>query len=57
MKTIKNIYHAIGLCVLCVLSALCVSCSDFLEIKQMNEIILEDFWNEKTDVENVVTGC
>ena len=54
MKTIKNIYHAIGLCVL---SALCVSCSDFLEIKQMNEIILEDFWNEKTDVENVVTGC
>ena len=33
------------------------SCSDFLEIKQMNEIILEDFWNEKTDVENVVTGC
>ena len=33
------------------------SCTDFLEIKQMNEIILEDFWNEKTDVENVVTGC
>ena len=51
MKTIKNIFHAIGLCVLC------VSCSDFLEIKQMNEIILEDFWNEKSDVENVVTGC
>lgn len=33
------------------------SCSDFLEIKQMNEIILEDFWDEKSDVENVVTGC
>lgn len=33
------------------------SCSDFLEIKQMNEIILEDFWNEKSDVENVVNGC
>ena len=51
MKTIKNIFHVIGLCVLC------ASCSDFLEIKQMNEIILEDFWNEKSDVENVVTGC
>ena len=33
------------------------SCSDFLEVKQMNEIILEDFWNEKADVENVVNGC
>ena len=38
-------------------SVVLASCSDFLEIKQMNEIILEDFWNEKTDVENVVTGC
>ena len=28
-------------------------CSDFLEIKPQNEIILEDFWNEKADVENV----
>jgi len=33
------------------------SCSDFLEIKPQSEIILEDFWNEKTDVDNVVTGC
>ncbi|MBQ2129524.1 MAG: RagB/SusD family nutrient uptake outer membrane protein [Prevotella sp.] len=32
-------------------------CSDFLEIKPQTEIILEDFWNEKADVENVVTGC
>jgi len=38
-------------------SVVLTSCSDFLEIKQMNEIILEDFWNEKSDVENVVTGC
>ena len=33
------------------------SCSDFLEIKPQSEIILEDFWNEKADVENIVAGC
>ena len=32
-------------------------CSDFLEIKPQSEIILEDFWNEKADVDNVVAGC
>ena len=32
-------------------------CSDFLEIKPQSEIILEDFWNEKADVDNIVTGC
>jgi len=33
------------------------SCSDFLEIKPQNEIILEDFWSEKADVDNMVAGC
>lgn len=32
-------------------------CSDFLEIKPQNEIILEQFWNEQKDVENIITGC
>ena len=33
------------------------SCSDFLEVKPLDKIILEDFWNEKADVENIVMGC
>lgn len=33
------------------------SCSDFLEIKSTSEIVLEDFWNEKADVDNIVAGC
>jgi starch-binding outer membrane protein, SusD/RagB family len=37
-------------------TSLC-SCSDFLEIKPLNDIVLENFWNEKSDVENVVSGC
>ena len=36
---------------------LLTSCSDFLEIKSPNEIVLEDFWNEKADVDAVVAGC
>lgn len=33
------------------------SCSDFLEVESLNEIVLEKFWNEKSDVENIVAGC
>jgi len=33
------------------------SCSDFLEIEPQNEIILEKFWTEKADVENIIAGC
>lgn len=33
------------------------SCSDFLEIEPLNEITLKKFWNEESDVENVVLGC
>ena len=33
------------------------SCGDFLEIKPQNEVLFEDFWNEKADVYSVVTGC
>ena len=33
------------------------SCSDFLEIEPLELITLEKFWNEETDVENVVAGC
>ena len=50
----KNYYKIISaICVICGLT----SCADFLEIKDQREIILEDFWNEKADVENVVSGC
>ena len=33
------------------------SCSDFLDIKPQSEIILDEFWNEKADVDNIVNGC
>ena len=50
----KIIYNIISAACLAVPLA---SCSDFLEIKPQNEIVLEDFWNEKADVDNIVAGC
>lgn len=50
-RTYINILGSV--CLACSLA----SCSDFLEIKPQSEIILEDFWNEKADVDNIVTSC
>ena len=36
---------------------LLASCSDFLAISPLETIVLDKFWNEETDVENVVAGC
>ncbi len=58
MKRFKNIYRWGSLC--CGMAAALTglsSCSDFLEIKPQSEIVLEDFWSEKADVDNIVTGC
>lgn len=33
------------------------SCSDFLEVDALNEITLDQYWNEESDVESVVLGC
>ncbi|MBP5712081.1 MAG: RagB/SusD family nutrient uptake outer membrane protein [Prevotella sp.] len=34
-----------------------VSCSDFLDILPMNEVVLENYWTEKGDVTSVVNSC
>ena len=33
------------------------ACSDFLEVKPLDQIVLDNFWNEESDVENVMAGC
>ena len=37
--------------------SLITSCSDFLEIEPQEIIVLDKFWNEEADVENMVAGC
>lgn len=53
MKQIKNILKTVGLAA-CV-GAVATSCD--LEILPMNEVVLENFWTDKNDVENVLRSC
>ncbi len=50
----KYINHIIGAA--CLSMAL-TSCSDFLDILPMNEVVLENYWTEKGDVTSVVNSC
>lgn len=33
------------------------SCNDFLDIEPLSDIVAENYWTEKSDVENAVYGC
>lgn len=33
------------------------SCGDFLEVEPQNIITIDQFWNEESDVENIIAGC
>lgn len=48
---IKNIFLA-GM-----LTVTATSCSDFLDIAPLNDIVQDKFWNSESDVENIVAGC
>ena len=45
--------------VACALAAVLTlgSCSDFLEVEPQNIITIDQFWNEESDVENMIAGC
>lgn len=36
---------------------LLTSCGDFLNIEPMNDVVLENFWNQKSDATSALTGC
>jgi len=59
MISLKNQYMRRACHVLCGAAAvlLTTGCEDFFDIEPQNEIILEQFWTEKSDVENIVAGC
>ena len=41
----------------CGTAVLTTSCNDFLDILPMNDVVLENFWTEKADVNSVVNSC
>ena len=53
-KVINNIkYSVAALCTLVCMS----SCEDFLSIVPLNDIVLENFWENEAEVNTVVTSC
>lgn len=54
----KNIMHHINRAALALTCAVAVSgCNDFLEVKPLNEIVFENYWEEKADVESALFAC
>ena len=51
MKKIKNI-----ICAVAVAMGL-TSCNDFLDILPMNDVVLENYWTQKSDVDAVRSSC
>jgi lambda repressor-like predicted transcriptional regulator len=59
MISFKNQYIRRACQLLCgaAMVLLTTGCEDFFNIEPQNEIILEKFWTEKSDVMNMVAGC
>ncbi len=52
--------YSVSFTVGCCLSAVAVgfaSCSDFLDILPMNDVVLENYWTERADVTSTVNSC
>ena len=54
-RNIKNII--LPLAVGCGLATATTSCSDFLDILPMNDVVLENYYTEKADVTSVMNSC
>lgn len=54
-KKIKKYILAGSVC--CGIAAVTTSCSDFLNILPMNDVVLENYWTEKGDVTSVMNSC
>ncbi|MBQ0022625.1 MAG: RagB/SusD family nutrient uptake outer membrane protein [Prevotellaceae bacterium] len=51
---IKNIIQTLAICAS---AGFLSSCDDFLTIKPLNEIVLENYWTEEKDVNSVLNSC
>ena len=55
MKIMKNKWFKSAL--LAVAGMSMTSCGDFLEIYPLTMVYEDNYWNEKNDVDQIVTGC
>lgn len=53
----NNIYKKIGVAAILMGSITLTSCSDFLTIKPLNDVVVENYWEKKSEVASVVASC
>ena len=53
----NNIFIVATLAMASSLGTLVASCGDFLDIKPLNGIVVENYWEKKSEVESVITSC
>jgi len=57
-KKRKNVMRTMAAAAFLMLnSSLFTSCSDFLDLKPLNDVVLENYWTKKSDVTSVLMGC
>lgn len=54
---VRNIINKIALAGCAAAALTATSCDDFLTITPTSQIVEEDFWKDKGDIENVVSAC
>lgn len=52
-----NIRNILAVCSLSLAAPVFTGCEDFLEVESLDKIAQSNFWNEESDVENMVMGC
>jgi hypothetical protein len=53
-----NMLHRAGHCLVVLLAGVMLSsCNDYLNVLPLNDIVLENYWKEKADVESVLNAC
>lgn len=53
----KNIFKTATLALAAASALSTVSCGDFLDIKPLNAIVVENFWEKQSEVESVIASC
>ena len=53
----KKIFLTGTLALAASLGGLTVSCGDFLDITPLNAVVVQNYWEKKSEVESVITSC
>ena len=57
LRNILGGKRAVGYAIGLASTALLCSCGDFLTLKPLNDIVEENYWTEKADVQSVINSC